>query len=138
MRRLRRYGLWAFRMPRPLTDRRILRESVCGESLPTEFERAVGIRHLDTGHFGYPDCKGGYLGLGPNASRQSLHDLGRLFFSPDHASLQRASVVPESHFLLASATGFAMLWAPRIRYVSAGPWGRFVATYLVAEDCNEQ
>jgi hypothetical protein len=130
---LHRYGLWAFTVPRPLSDRRIWLEDDESYSLPTEFQRAIGIRYAPDGDRSYPDFKGSFLQCATRNSQYSLSSLAKTFFSPSPYSLQRTSIARDHSLRLARATGFAALWSPKMRFVSLGFGAHLLATALVGD-----
>ncbi len=125
----RRYGLWLFTSPHPLADRRIWREDSDFYQSPTPFQTRIGIRYTFSDGRLLPNYKGMFGEFGPLGRPRSANQLFKSMFGGGFVSLRRSSLPAP----LARATGFAVLWAPGIRFVSTRG-AHLVAIALVRDE----
>lgn len=130
---LRRYGLWLFTCSRSFDDPRIWREDKNSDSLPTPFQRAIGVRYVGRRSSRYPNSKGGYCDNRLSGPPKSIPLLLKGFFSPGPVSPPKLALVPGHRAILRRSKGYAILWAPHIRFISVGGFAHFVGSVLVNE-----
>lgn len=130
---LRRYGVWLLICPRSFGDPRIWRENKSSDALPTQFERAVGVRYVGQGAPRYPNSKGGYVDNRLSGPPKNIPLLLKGFFTPGPVPRSKLALVSGHRAILRRSTGYAVLWAPRIRFLSVGGIAHFVGSILVNE-----
>jgi hypothetical protein len=120
-----RHGVWLLTGAKPLSDARYWRENADGFSLPTPFSRAIGIRICDYGL----SFSGVYVERGCRC--QSVPILLRGLFGRSLVSAQTLVTREALSRHLRTATGFAVIAAPGLRFRTAPGLARLVATAQV-------
>ena len=128
--RVRHFGLWLLFAPRGVQNLRYFRDHRGGWLL-TPFQRKLGIRYLPTSVYKRSvarmgDWKGGFFPYGKQGPPRSLLKL-TAFAEGDAAARKYAKLFDGARRWLPASTGYAYLWAPRIRHVPHLPYARLVA-----------
>jgi hypothetical protein len=129
---LRRYGLWLLTCPRSLDDPKIRHEGKNGYENLTQFQHAIGIRYSKGRAPRFPNSKGGFVGFSRSAPR-NVNLLLKGFFANGPMSSNKLVLCSGHRALLSRATGFAILWAPHLRFVSVNVGAHLVGKVLVHE-----
>jgi hypothetical protein len=131
-RRLNRlYGYWATLSHRPLDDPRIWRENKQSYELPTQFQRAIGVRYSGPRGSRHPRTHGGYGEFGHGRRPSSLAQALSGFFSPGPVSRLRVRQYLSTTHAMAKATGYVLLSGKALRFRSYRGLAVFVGTVLV-------
>jgi hypothetical protein len=135
-RRVRTYGLWAITAPRGHLDWRVFLENRKGDWPVSVFQRAIGVRlHPPTTYrrsfARMGDWKGFFLTHARRSPQKRLQALLRKACEDLGESRTRAKPVANAKDLLAGATGHAVVWTKRIRFVFNPPRGRLLARLYV-------
>jgi len=128
----RRYGLWLLTCPRSIENSKIRREDKNGYENLTQFQRAIGIRYSKGRAPRFPNSKGGFVGFNQSAPR-SVNLLLKGFFANGPVSSNKLVLCSGHRALLSRATGFAILWAPQLRFVSVTVGAHLAGTVLIHE-----
>ncbi len=125
----KRYGVWLFTSPRPLSDSRIWREREDWSPLPTNFFRAIGVRPNQDGYgLAYKGVIGEWR---TRNTRISLTGIIEQCFEPARIAMQRT--LPVQGAVLARVTGYAVVHARGLRYRSVGSLAIFLGSCMVSE-----
>jgi hypothetical protein len=128
--RVRRFGLWLLFAPRGGQSHRYFRD-VGGNWLLTTFQRRLGIRYLPTTVYKRSfarmgNWKGGFFTHAKCGAPRTLQRLTPLAEAPP-ISRSYTRFLPHEKRSLHTSTGYAYLWAPRIRLLRSLPFARLVA-----------
>jgi hypothetical protein len=110
-----------------------LREDNDSNFVPTLFQRKIGIRYVGRNFPRHPNSRGGYVGYGSHGPYKNINYLLKGFFSPGPISPSRLALVKGHREILAISKGYAVLWAPHLRYKSVSGLAKFVGSVLVNE-----
>lgn len=125
----KRYGVWLFTSPRPLSDSRIWREREDWSPLPTVFFRGIGVRPNQDG---YGLAYKGVIGEWRTRDRRiSLTGIVDQCFAPARIAIQRTQ--PVHGAVLARVTGYAVVHAHGLRYRPVGSLAIFLGSCMVSE-----
>lgn len=132
----RLYGIWLTTTPRSIFDRRIWRENAQSDSLPTQFQRAIGIRYSFRHSPRVPDSQGGFGAFAHGVPPKDIRRVVRGFFSAGYPRPGQIKMLPGCAAVLSRSTGYAVLWSPRIRLRSTRVGARLVGTISVASSSD--
>ena len=125
----KRYGVWVFTLPRPLSNSRIWRQSDDWTSQPTVFFRGIGVRMSQDGNgLAFKGAVGEWRS---RKTQVSLAGIVEQCFAPSRFAIQRA---PAAHRAMpARVTGYAVVNAYGLRYRSVGSLAILLGSCLVCE-----
>ena len=81
----------------------------------------------------YPNSKGGYVDNRLSGPAKSIPLLLKGFFTPGPVSRSKLALVSGHRAILRRSTGYVVLWASHIRFVSVGGIAHFIGSVLVNE-----
>jgi len=129
----KRYGLWAIRSKRSVFSPDIWRETKDSYQIPTKFQRFVGIRYETKSLPRQPDSCGVFGAFAHNCPPQSIYNLLKDWFTKGHYPRANIRLISGYKVAFCKSTGYALLWAPRIKYKSYRSSAILVAEIVVKE-----
>ena len=135
-RTVRLFGLWLITVPRGSEDRRVFAESRSGDWPVSLFQRKVGIRLFPTTVYRRSfarmgQWKGFFMTHAAGAAQTRLQPLVRKACKDIGCVRARFKLVPGAEQHMRSATGHAVLWAPRMRLLRSAPGAKLAACMYV-------
>jgi hypothetical protein len=127
----RRYYMWALTPPLNIKDKRIRREDRRSFEIPSEFQRAIGVRYEGNPGQRYPNTEGGYCGFGNGRKPTSVGEATAGFFQAKPLPRHRVKAIRGSASAIARATGYALLSAKTLRQRSVRGLAMFAGIVFV-------
>ena len=130
---LHRYGIWLLTCPRSFHDPRIWRANKNSDALPTQFQRSVGVRYFGQKSPRIPNSNGFYCDNRLYGPPKSISLLLKGIFTTRQAPRLKLTLIQGHRAILQRSTGYVVLWAPHIRFISVSGIAHFVGSILVNE-----